>query len=77
QTLHARDNITFNALTTTGVSGDAGSINVDADTGFILAQTVVSGGLPTLGSVSASGSARLIAAGSNTGRSLTAASGNA
>ncbi len=77
QTLHARDNVTFNALTTTGVSGDAGSINVDADTGFILAQTVMSGGLPTLGSVSASGSARLIAAGSNTGRSLTAASGNA
>ncbi|WP_063195857.1 leukotoxin LktA family filamentous adhesin [Bradyrhizobium sp. AT1] len=77
QTIHARDNFTFNALTTTGVNGDASSINVTADNGFILAQTVMSGGVPTLGSVSAHGSASLIAAGTNTGHNLTAATGNA
>ncbi|PDT90960.1 leukotoxin LktA family filamentous adhesin [Bradyrhizobium sp. Y36] len=77
QTIHARDNVTFNALTTTGINGDAGSINVTADTGFILAQTVTSGGVTTLGSVSAHGSARLIAAGTNTGHNLTASTGNA
>ncbi len=77
QAIHARDNVTFDALTTTGVNGDAGSINVTADTGFILAQTVTSGGVPTLGSVSANGSARLIAAGTNTGHNLTASTGNA
>ncbi|PIT02591.1 hypothetical protein TSA1_18875 [Bradyrhizobium nitroreducens] len=77
QTLHARDNVTFNALTATGINGDAGSVNVNADNGFILAQTVTSGGAPTLGSVSANGSARLIAAGANTGHSLTASTGNA
>ncbi|GMO58331.1 leukotoxin LktA family filamentous adhesin [Bradyrhizobium ottawaense] len=77
QTIHAHDNVTFNALTATGINGDAGSINVNADTGFILAQTVISGGVPTLGSVSAHGSARLIAAGANTGHNLTATAGNA
>ncbi|MCD9105786.1 leukotoxin LktA family filamentous adhesin [Bradyrhizobium japonicum] len=77
QTIHARDNVTFNALTATGINGDAGSINVNADNGFILAQTVMSGGVPTLGSVSANGSARLIAAGTNTGHNLTATTGNA
>ncbi|MDI3559416.1 leukotoxin LktA family filamentous adhesin [Bradyrhizobium sp. Arg816] len=77
QTVHAHDNVTFNALTATGINGDAGSINVNADNGFILAQTVMSGGVPTLGSVSAHGSARLIAAGTNTGHNLTATTGNA
>lgn len=77
QTIHARDNVTFNALTATGITGDAGSINVNADTGFILAQTVASGGVPTLGSVSAHGSARLIATGTNTGHNLMAATGSA
>ncbi|WP_298241882.1 leukotoxin LktA family filamentous adhesin [uncultured Bradyrhizobium sp.] len=77
QTIHARDNVTFNALTTTGLNGDAGSVNVTADTGFILAQTVTSGGATTLGSVSANGSARLIAAVTNTGHNLTASTGNA
>ncbi|WP_430642627.1 beta strand repeat-containing protein, partial [Bradyrhizobium japonicum] len=77
QTIHARDNVTFNALTATGINGDAGSINVNADNGFILAQTVMAGGVPTLGSVSANGSARLIAAGTNTGHNLTATTGNA
>jgi len=77
QTIHAHDNVTFNALTTTGIISDAGDINVNADNGFILAQTVTSGGVPMLGSVSASGSARLIAAGTNTGHNLTASTGNA
>ncbi|MET4803143.1 hypothetical protein [Bradyrhizobium sp. LB11.1] len=77
QTIHAQDNVTFNALTATGINGDAGSINVDADNGFILAQTVMSGGVPTLGSVSANGSAKLIAAGTNFGHNLTASTGNA
>ncbi|WP_441254224.1 leukotoxin LktA family filamentous adhesin [Bradyrhizobium sp. 613_E4_N2_2] len=77
QTIHAHDNVTFNALTATGINGDAGSVNVNADNGFILAQTVMSGGVPTLGSVSANGSARLIAAGTNTGHNLTATTGNA
>ncbi|EJN11737.1 hypothetical protein PMI42_04907, partial [Bradyrhizobium sp. YR681] len=77
QTIHAHDNVTFNALTTTGITGDAGSINVNADNGFILAQTLISGGVPTLGSVSAHGSARLIAAGANTGHNLMATTGNA
>jgi hypothetical protein len=77
QTIHAHDNVTFNALTATGINGDAGSINVNADNGFILAQTVMSGGVPTLGSVSANGSAKLIAAGTNMGHNLTASTGNA
>ncbi|MDD1526699.1 leukotoxin LktA family filamentous adhesin [Bradyrhizobium sp. WBOS7] len=77
QTVHARDNVIFNALTATGINGDAGSINVTADNGFILAQMATSGGVPTLGSVSANGSARLIAAGTNTGHNLTASTGNA
>ncbi|MET4326721.1 hypothetical protein ABIB80_002547 [Bradyrhizobium sp. i1.15.2] len=77
QTIRAHDNVSFNALTSTGINGDAGSINVNADNGFILAQTVMSGGVTTLGSVSANGSARLIAAGSNTGHNLTATTGSA
>lgn len=75
QTIHAHDNVVFNALTATGINGDAGSINVNADNGFILAQTVTSGGVPTLGAVSAHGSAKLIAAGTNTGYNLTATTG--
>ncbi|UPJ40301.1 leukotoxin LktA family filamentous adhesin [Bradyrhizobium sp. 40] len=77
QTVHATQNVTFKSLTSTGYSGDAGGINVNADNGFILAQTVMSGGVTTLGSVSAHGSARLIAAGSNTGHNLTATTGTA
>jgi filamentous hemagglutinin family protein len=77
QTIHARDNVTFNALATTGINGDAGNVNVSADIGFILAQTVMAGGVPTLGSVSANGSATLIAASTNTGHNLTASTGNA
>ncbi|MCK1302659.1 MULTISPECIES: leukotoxin LktA family filamentous adhesin [unclassified Bradyrhizobium] len=77
QTVHAIQNVTFKSLTSTGYSGDAGGINVNADNGFILAQTVMSGGVTTLGSVSAHGSARLIAAGSNTGHNLTATTGTA
>ncbi|WP_166817229.1 leukotoxin LktA family filamentous adhesin [Bradyrhizobium sp. 1(2017)] len=77
QTVHATQNVTFNALAATGNAGDAGNINVTADNGFILAQTVTSGGATTLGSVSANGSARLIAAGTNTGHNLTTSTGNA
>ncbi|MBR0712329.1 beta strand repeat-containing protein, partial [Bradyrhizobium liaoningense] len=77
QTIHAHQNVTFNALTATGVTGDAGSINVNANTGFLLAQTVTSGGVTTLGSVDAHGSVSLIAATSNTGHNLTVATGNA
>ncbi|WP_027569225.1 leukotoxin LktA family filamentous adhesin [Bradyrhizobium sp. URHA0013] len=78
QTVHATQNVTFKSLAATGYSGgDVGNINVTADNGFILAQTVMSGGVPTLGSVSANGSARLIAAGTNTGHNLTAATGTA
>ncbi|MBR0688118.1 leukotoxin LktA family filamentous adhesin [Bradyrhizobium manausense] len=77
QTIHAHDNVTFNALTATGINGDVGNINVNADNGFILAQTVMAGGVATLGSVSANGSASLIAAGTNMGHSLTASTGNA
>ncbi|QDP25202.1 leukotoxin LktA family filamentous adhesin [Bradyrhizobium cosmicum] len=77
QTVHASQNVTFKSLTATGSASDAGNIDVTADTGFILAQTVVSGGVTTLGSVSAHGSARLIAAGTNTGHNLAAATGNA
>ncbi|MCP3390837.1 leukotoxin LktA family filamentous adhesin [Bradyrhizobium sp. CCGB12] len=77
QTIHAHDNVIFNALTATGINGDVGNINVAADNGFILAQTVTSGGTTTLGSVTANGSARLIAAGTNTGHNLTTSTGNA
>jgi hypothetical protein len=77
QTIHAHDNVTFNALTATGIAGDAGSISVAADHGFILAQTVTVGGAVTQGSVAAGGSATLIAALTNTGHDLTAATGNA
>jgi hypothetical protein len=77
QTLHAHDNVTFNALTATGITGDAGSINVTADSGFILAQTVTTGGVVTQGSVAANGAATLIAALTNTGHNLTAATSNA
>lgn len=77
QTIHATQNVTFNALAATGNAGDLGNINVTADGGFILAQTVVAGGATTLGSVAANGSARLVAAGTNTGRTLTASTGSA
>ncbi|MBR0971143.1 leukotoxin LktA family filamentous adhesin [Bradyrhizobium japonicum] len=77
QTVHASQNVTFKALAATGNSGDIGNVTVTADNGFILAQTVMAGGVPTLGSVSANGSARLIAAGTNTGHNLTASTGNA
>ena len=40
QTIHASRNVTFNALASTGNAGDFGNINVTADNGFILAQTV-------------------------------------
>jgi hypothetical protein len=76
QTIHANDNVTFNELTTTGIAGgDVGDIHVTADNGFILAQTVPVAGTPTEGSVSANGSAFLVAATDNTGNTITAVTG--
>ncbi|MCK1389328.1 leukotoxin LktA family filamentous adhesin [Bradyrhizobium sp. 1] len=77
QTIRATQNVTFKALTTTGNSGDVGNINVNADNGYIRAQMALAGGVVTQGSVLANGSARLIAAGTNTGHNLTATTGNA
>ncbi|MGL9622638.1 leukotoxin LktA family filamentous adhesin, partial [Bradyrhizobium sp. U531] len=76
QTVHATQNVTFKSLMTTGNSSDAGNINVTADTGFILAQTATSGGATTLGSVSAHGSASLLAATTITGSTLAATTGS-
>ncbi|MBR1266082.1 leukotoxin LktA family filamentous adhesin [Bradyrhizobium sp. AUGA SZCCT0222] len=77
QTLHANQNVTFNQLAANGISGDAGNINVNADNGFILAETVVAGGVTTPGSVAANGSASLTAATTIAGTSLTATTGSA
>ena len=76
QTIHASQNVTFNALASTGNAGDVGNINVTADNGFILAQTVTSGGVTTLGSISANGSATLLAATTITGNTLAATTGS-
>jgi hypothetical protein len=75
QTIQASQNVTFNALVATGVTGDAGDINVTATNGFILAQTVAPGGGTTLGSVAANGSVTLAAGTTITGNTLTAVTG--
>ena len=77
QILHAAQNVTFKALTANGTNSDVGSINVTADAGFILGQTTTVGGAITQGTVAAHGAASLIAATTNTGHNLTAATGNA
>ncbi|MBR1212048.1 leukotoxin LktA family filamentous adhesin [Bradyrhizobium sp. JYMT SZCCT0180] len=77
QTLHANQNVTFNQLAATGITGDVGNINVNADNGFILAETVVAGGVTTPGSVAANGSASLTAATTITGTTLAATTGSA
>ena len=77
QTLHANQNVTFNRLAANGITGDVGNINVNADNGFILAQTVVAGGVTTPGSVAANGSASLMAATTITGTTLAATTGSA
>ncbi|MBR1196473.1 leukotoxin LktA family filamentous adhesin [Bradyrhizobium sp. AUGA SZCCT0158] len=77
QTLHANQNVTFNQLSATGITGDVGSINVSADNGFILAETVVAGGVTTPGSVAANGSVSLTAATTITGATLAATTGSA
>jgi hypothetical protein len=66
QTLHANQNVTFNQITTLGLLGDAGSVNVTSDLGAI------SGG-----SINAHGSANLVAAANNTGINLTTVTGAA
>ena len=77
QTIQANQNVTFNALTATGISGDVGNITVHASNGFVLAQAVTTAGVTTLGSVAANGSASLTAGTTNTGRVLTATTGSA
>jgi hypothetical protein len=77
QTIHANDNVTFRQLAATGTGGDIGDITVNADAGALTALSVVVGGVATQGSVSANGSARLTAATTNTGNTLTAVTGDA
>jgi len=77
QTLHANQNVTFNQLTTTGAGNDPGNVIVNADNGFVLAQTVLVNGVGTQGSVAAHGSASLTAGTTSTGNTLTAATGSA
>ena len=76
QTIHASQNVTFNSLASTGNAGDVGNINVTADNGFILAQTVTSGWVTTLGSHSANGSATRLAATTITGNNFATRSGS-
>ena len=64
QTLQAANDVTFTTLTTNGVTGDAGDVNVTSSNGKIAG-----------GSVAANGSATLIAHTTNSGASLTAANG--
>ena len=66
QTIHANQNVTFNQLTTSGIAGDAGSVNINADTGKIAG-----------GSINAHDSVSLVAATTNTGNNLTAVTGGA
>ena len=69
-------NVTFKALSASGVAGDVGNIGVTADNGFILAQTVTNGGVTTQGSVAANGSATLSAGSTITGNALNATTGS-
>jgi hypothetical protein len=66
QTLQARQNVTFNQLTTDGTVSDAGNVGINATTGAL-----------TGGSINAHGSASLIAATSNTGHNLATVTGGA
>ena len=65
QTIRAANNVNFTALTTTGITGDAGSVDVTSDTGLIQGVTVA-----------ANGSAALTAATTNKGTTLTATTGS-
>ena len=60
QTLEAKNDVAFTTLTTTGITGDAGAVNVTADTGSIIG-----------GSVAAAAQATLTASQNNSGQSLT------
>ena len=66
QTLHARQNVTFDQLTTSGIPGDVGNVNVTSD------RAAISGG-----SIEANGSANLVAATDNTGIDLMTITGSA
>jgi hypothetical protein len=66
QTIRAASNMNFTTLTTTGITGDAGNVDVTSDTGLI--QGVI---------VAANGSAMLMAAATNKGTTLTALTGSA
>src|SRR6185312_2829655 len=67
QTIHAAQNVTFNRITTNGISGgDVADVSVTADAGLIQGTTVA-----------AHGSALLAAATTNKGTTLTASTGSA
>ncbi|MCK9919144.1 leukotoxin LktA family filamentous adhesin [Microbacteriaceae bacterium K1510] len=65
QTIRAAQNVTFDELTTTSVTGDVGDVSVTADAGFIQGTTVA-----------ANGSATLTAATTNKGTEVTATTGS-
>ncbi|WP_082540812.1 leukotoxin LktA family filamentous adhesin [Pseudolabrys sp. Root1462] len=65
QTIRAASNVDFDRLTTNGIAGDAGSVGVTADTGYIQGTTVA-----------ANGSASLTAATTNKGTTLGATTGS-
>jgi hypothetical protein len=65
QTVHAAQDVTFNQITTNGISGDVGDAGVTADAGLIQGATV-----------SAHGSASLFAATTNKGSSVTGSTGS-
>ena len=79
QTITGYDNVSFNALTTNGVTVnnvvDPGDINVTASTGYILATLAAGNNPPT--EVSAHGSASLTAALTITGDTLSTTNGSA
>src|SRR5262249_57031856 len=76
QSVDAYGNFTFFPTRPSSIPGDAGDVDVTADTGFILAQTVLSNGVQTQGSVQANGSASLSAATTNTGITPTTGNGS-
>jgi len=66
QTIRGAQDVNFATLTTTGITGDAGNVDVTSDTGLIQGVTVA-----------ANGSATLTAATTNKGTTLTATTGSA
>jgi uncharacterized protein YaiE (UPF0345 family) len=66
QAIHGTQDVNFATLTTTGITGDAGNVDVTSDNGLIQGVTVA-----------ANGSAMLTAATTNKGTTLTALTGSA